>query len=97
MKKLTMMIWMAIEAVALAFLLFLCYTTIRTDTEQNKIFTQQSEDIAELQLQNYQLITDVSYLAERMTNLVDIIEQKAVWDEQVARKIRELDSTWRDK
>ena len=92
-----MVTWMAIEAVVIIFLLFLFYNVISTDTAQNKILIQQSEDITNLQLQNYQLITATIFLAEKMTNIVDVIEQKAEWDEKVAEKIRQLDSLWRNK
>ena len=83
---------MVIEACFLGLVLFLCFSTISTDTAQNKIITQQSADIADLSLQNMRLLDATTFLAERMTNMIDVISQKAEWDKRVAEKLREIDS-----
>ena len=69
--------------------LFLFYSAISTDAEQNRVIIQQSDDIAELQLQNYRLMEATTFLADKMTNVIDVIQQKADWDKQVAERLRE--------
>ena len=86
-----MITWMAIEACFLGLVLFLCYSAISLNNEQNKVLVQQSKDIAELQLQNYRLLEATTFLADKMTNIVGVIAEKAEWDKRVAEKIRQID------
>lgn len=91
MKKSTFITWLACETCIVGLLLFLAYSAISTDAEQNKVIVQQSNDIAELQLQNLRLMDGTTFLAEKMTNVIDVIQQKAEWDKLVAEKIREIE------
>ena len=90
MRKTAFIVWLV--AGFACTVLFLCYNSIITNTAQNKIITQQSADIANLSLQNMRLLDATTFLAEKMTNIVDVIAQKAEWDKKVAERLREQES-----
>jgi ABC-type protease/lipase transport system fused ATPase/permease subunit len=87
MRKTAFIVWLV--AGFACVVLFLCYNSIITNTAQNKIITQQSKDIANLSLQNMRLLDATTFLAEKMTNMADVITQKAEWDKKVAERLRE--------